>query len=428
MFNSPKKTSVAFKKILFHFFLVSCFITNIFAQQTVMFENSMVQKFYIINHQNLFWFSSDKNISRAAEWLTTIDAAGNLGFVSNKLQTEQIHTALFGNSMIDSAYKARTDKQITGLVLNFLKVLQQGNINFDYDEISIDRDSVYINQLLNSEDKEPVSKIVAQLDCKDHEYLVLKKYLNDSISVKDTLKYKKVLLFMNYRRYLTVNHHSEYIVVNIPAAEASYFRNDSLKLTMRTVMGMKKKPTPIIASYMTSIVTFPYWSVPRSIALKEILPKVQKNENYLEQNNFDVVDAKGNVIEDSELNWKNYNEKNFPYYFRQATGSDNALGVLKFDFQNPFSIFLHGTSWPAAFANNYRFLSHGCIRLEKPFELANALLRGMIDLEELKSGKKNTKSNLLKLPHITPIYIIYMPVKVDGEKVSFLQDVYGLIK
>ena len=122
MFNSPQKIGIAFKKILSPFFLVSCFITNIFAQQTVMFENSMVQKFYIINHQNLFWFSSDKNIIRAAEWLTTIDAAGNLGFVSNKLQTEQIHTALFGNSMIDSAYKARIDKQITGLVLNFLKV------------------------------------------------------------------------------------------------------------------------------------------------------------------------------------------------------------------------------------------------------------------------------------------------------------------
>ena len=197
---------------------------------------------------------------------------------------------------------------------------------------------------------------------------------------------------------------------------------------MRTVVGKKEHPTPTIASYITNIVTFPHWNVPHSIAVKELLPKVQKNENYLEQNNYDVVTAKGKVIDDSELKWKNYNENNFPYFFRQATGPRNSLGLLKFNMQNPFSIFLHSTSWKAAFTKDYRFLSHGCIRLEKPLELAKALLPDKIDIRALKSGKKNTESKTIILGQKIPLFIIYMPVTVSGNKVTFLPDVYGLIK
>ena len=197
---------------------------------------------------------------------------------------------------------------------------------------------------------------------------------------------------------------------------------------MKTVVGKKSKPTPTIASYITNIITFPHWNVPHSIAVRELLPKVQKNENYLEQQNFEVVDANGNVVEDSELNWKDYSENNFPYFFRQSTGSGNALGVLKFNFQNPYSIFLHATSWQGVFSKDYRFLSHGCVRMEKPFELAGAMLRGKIDIKKLKSGKKNTESKSIKLPHKVPVFIVYMPVKVDGKKVTFLNDVYSQIK
>jgi murein L,D-transpeptidase YcbB/YkuD len=197
---------------------------------------------------------------------------------------------------------------------------------------------------------------------------------------------------------------------------------------MRTVAGKKENPTPTIASYITNIVTFPHWNVPHSIAVKELLPKVQKNENYLEQNNYDVVNAKGKVIDDSKLKWKSYDENNFPYFFRQSTGPRNALGVLKFNLRNPFSIFLHSTSLQSAFAKDYRFLSHGCIRLAKPLELAKALLPDKIDIKQLKSGKKNTESKTISLPHKIPVFIIYMPVTVVGKKVTFLKDEYGLIK
>jgi hypothetical protein len=420
---------VAFIKwCLLTFFVVVSFVCTGFSQQTAVQEEAIVQKFYLQAHQPLFWFSSDESLKKATEWLLLIESADHLGIVSSKLQAAQIRVALLGNNTLEDIYKEQRDRQITGLVLNFIKELQEGNIKFDYDEVSVSRDSVYIKQLLNSSSTELVSETVLRLEARDHDFLVLKKFLNDSITAKDSIKYKKVALAMNYRRYFAVNHPSEYIVANIPATGASYYLNNFLKLKMRTVVGKKDSPTPTIASYITNIVTFPRWNVPHSIAVKELLPKVQKNENYLEQNNYDVVNAKGKVIDDSELKWKSYDENNFPYFFRQATGPRNSLGLLKFNLQNPFSIFLHSTSWQGAFSKDFRFLSHGCIRLEKPLELAKLLIPDRIDIKELKRGKKNTESKTIKLPLKIPVFIIYNPVIVVGNKVTFLPDVYGLIK
>jgi len=422
------KNSLFFKRIL-TLFIMSCFIITSFAKKPVLNEDSlMVQKFYTTLNEPLFWLSSRKDIKRANEWIKAIELNENSGILSDKLQIVQIRTALSNKSKMDNFLKEKTDKQITGFVLNFIKHQQQANILFEYDEVNAPRDSVYIFQLIFSKNKGSVSNLLSTLDCKDPDYLVLKKFLHDSISDKNSVKYKTVLLAMNYRKYLAANQHPEYILVNIPEAEAVYYKNSLPTLKMRTVPGKKTNMTPTISSYINSIVTFPTWNVPFNIAGDEILPKVQKDENYLEQHNFDVVDAKGNVMDDSELNWKSYTAKNFPYYFRQSTGSDNSLGVLKFNLQNPFSIFLHATSNPGAFAKDYRFLSHGCIRLEKPFELADAMLRGKLDMEELKSGKKNTESTIIKLPVKIPVFITYVPLTVTGNKVTFLPDVYGLIK
>lgn len=343
--------------------------------------------------------------------------------------TGEIRTSMLGKNIRDKVLKEKTDKQITDLVLNFLKELQAVNVHFDYDEVSAPTpDSVYIYQLINSKDKGPVSQIVSELDCQDHDYQVLRKFMKDSIPDKNSLKYKSAVQSLNYLKYLSANRQPEYIVANIPETEVRYFQDNQLKLNMKTVVGKRKNPTPTISSYITDIVSFPFWNVPFSIASKELLPKVQKDETYLERNNFEVVDSKGNVVDDSDLNWDSYTEKNFPYFFRESTGPNNSLGVLKFNLGNPFSIYLHDTNSKGSFAKDYRFLSHGCIRLEKPIELADFLTKGKMNVSELKTGGKDTESKIIKLDQKIPVFIVYMPVIVDGEKVTFLKDVYGLVK
>ena len=418
----------AFYKILFVIILVTSIFNNCVAQKSLKIEDSVILKFYEINKQKLYWFSSARNLGKAIEWVAMMEASKDLGFASNIVQINKILNEYKNANKIDSIFIKETDIQITAAVLNYLKVLHQGDVIFDYDEVNSINDTAYIYQLLSFRKRSSVSKIVKKLDCKDADYLILKKFLTDSLSLNDTINYKTILLAMNYRRYINSTHQSEYIVVNIPATEAEYYKNNKLQLKMRTVVGKTKTPTPTIASYLNNIICFPSWNVPYSIAVKELLPKVQKNENYLEQNSIDVLDAKGNVVEESDLYWNSYTETNFPYYFRQSTGSHNALGVIKFDFQNPFSIFLHATSWQGVFEKENRFLSHGCIRLEKPFELANAILNGELDIEELKKGKENTKSRKIQLSKKIPVYIIYVPVKVTNGSVFFLEDIYHLIK
>jgi len=415
--------------------IISCFVVSSFAQKPVkklvaeVKADSLVQKFYAINHEPLYWFSTKKDTKRANEWLTAIEAAKESGLVSRKLMTGQIRTAMLPKNIRNKVIKANTDKQITGVVLDFIKELQEVSVHFDYDEVSaLKPDSVYIYQLMNSKDKGPVSQIVSKLDCQDPDYQVLKKFLKDSITDKNSLKYKSIVQSMNCLKYLSLYGHSEYIVANIPETEVRYYQNGKLKLQMKSVVGKKKNPTPTIASYITNIVTFPFWNVPFSIASKELLPKVQKDESYLERNNFEVVDAKGNPIDDSDLNWDSYTEKNFPYFFRESTGPNNSLGVLKFNLGNPFSIYLHDTNSKGAFAKDSRFLSHGCVRLEKPIELADLLTKGKVNVWELKTGQKDTESKIIKLEQKVPVFIVYMPVTVDGKNVTFLKDVYDLVK
>lgn len=414
-------------KILFTIIIAGCLTTTGLTQTNA--KDSPVQLFYAANKSPVYWLSSPDNIIRAEEWITAIEAARDSGLISRKIMTGKIRTALLNKNTRDETIKAQIDLLISSAVFDFIKELQQIDVHFDYDEITTaTKDSVYVNQILNSGQREPVSKIVSELGCQDHDYLVLKKFLQDSVPDKYSIKYKSVVLSMNYLKYIAANRKPEYIMVNIPETQLRYFKNSQLALAMKTVVGKKKTPTPLLSSHITNIVTLPYWNVPFSIATKELIPKIQKDENHLKQNNFEVIDAKGNPVDETKLNWANYNETNFPYFFREATGPQNTLGVLKFNLQNPFSIYLHDTNVKSAFTRKYRFLSHGCIRLEKPIELASLLADGQIDTKALKNAKKDTDPKIIRLTRKVPVFIVYMPVIVDGEKVVFLKDEYGLVK
>lgn len=401
--------------------------THAFSQQFPSRNDSiMIQKFYETSNQYFYWFLTKKNIKRAGEWLAVIESNKAIRLHVNATQFKTIRNSLQLKTKTDSAYCLKIDKQITAIILEYLKVLQQGSVYFNYDQLSHKRDSVYVLQLLQSNTSEKVIHIVSRLESNDTDYLLLKAFLHDSVSVTDTLKYNAVMQAMDYRKCISILQESEYLVVNIPAANAKLYKNNLLVLQMKTVVGKKKTKTPTIASYIPSIVTFPFWTVPQSIARKEILPKVQKDITYLDKNNFEVVDGYCNPIAVSKSQWNNYNENNFPYYFRQSSGADNAMGVLKFELENPFSVFLHATSNSNVFEREKRFLSHGCIRLEKPLELAEAILVNKIDVKELQNGKKDTKSETFMLPQKLQTFIIYMPVFVENGNVIFLEDVYGI--
>jgi L,D-transpeptidase YcbB len=225
----------------------------------------------------------------------------------------------------------------------------------------------------------------------------------------------------------------EFILVNIPAARLQIVSNDTLKdMSMNVIVGKAETRTPSFTAYVTRVITYPYWTVPISIATKEMLPKIKARLAYLDDNAIQVINNKGDIVDPHTIPWGKYTAKYLPYTFRQATGCDNSLGVLKFDLNSPFSIYLHDTNHRELFGKKNRFMSHGCVRVEKPMELAHYLLHEGLDsatIEMLNSCVTGQKPKEFPLKKKFPVLFFYMTADVNADgQLRFYNDVYRLEK
>ncbi|MFM2307137.1 MAG: hypothetical protein RLZZ367_1806 [Bacteroidota bacterium] len=234
---------------------------------------------------------------------------------------------------------------------------------------------------------------------------------------------------LNYWRWTGRLNEKEFILVNIPAARLQIVNQDSLRdMSMRVIVGKKNTQTPSFTAYITRVITYPYWTVPISIATKEMLPKIRRSIAYLENNNLQVINSKGAEVDPKNVDWNRYSEKYFPYTLRQSTGCDNALGVLKFDLNSPYSVYLHDTNRRDLFGKKDRFMSHGCVRVEKPMELAQYVLSNGLDsatIANLNQCVRDQKPTEFPLKKKFPVLILYMPADIDENMhLRFYADVY----
>jgi murein L,D-transpeptidase YcbB/YkuD len=141
-----------------------------------------------------------------------------------------------------------------------------------------------------------------------------------------------------------------------------------------------------------------------------------------------VVDGRGRVVDHHHLNWSSFHAGYFPYTIRQSTGCDNALGVIKFDINTPYGVYLHDTNSKAAFLYNSRYLSHGCIRLEEPLLLGSKLLKDNLDTSYLQSCYKDQKPVYRKLSKPIAVFSVYLPVSYREPGVlEYHKDTYRLL-
>lgn len=228
-------------------------------------------------------------------------------------------------------------------------------------------------------------------------------------------------------RYYDVPKQDKWVWVNIPKYEMSVLEQDTLVMKSRVIVGAYKTPTPLLESTIRYFIIYPYWTVPYSIASKEILPKLKRDTSYLNKENFEVLDRNRKVIQ-TPINWKKYNEKYFPFYLRQRIGEENSLGILKFNFNNKYGVYLHDTNNHKLFNKNMRALSHGCVRLEKHVDFAKYLIRDdslryPVDTLLFDLFKEEQKYVYLKRP--MPIYINYFTVEADkNDQLYYFIDVY----
>ena len=249
----------------------------------------------------------------------------------------------------------------------------------------------------------------------------------------DSLTIEQVQETLNTYRWLNRFAADKRVVVNIPSATLRVIdRQGNTLLSSRAVVGKPETSTPLFTAFIPSVVMYPYWNVPRSITVRELLPKIRKNPAAtLDAMNLQVIDAKGHTVDPKTINWlntvKSVQTGSFPYRLRQSTGCDNALGVLKFNVTSPYDIYLHDTNVRQAFTREDRQLSHGCIRVEKPAELANLLLgytRFSADYEI--SCLKKSSPKTFQLPTAVPVIVTYNVLDMDeAGTVQVYRDVYG---
>jgi len=219
-----------------------------------------------------------------------------------------------------------------------------------------------------------------------------------------------------------------YLMVNIPAFRLNVYENGDSAVESRVIVGNPRTRTPVLNSVMTNFVLFPYWRVPYSIVFKEMLPQIKKNVGYLAEKNLEVVDHEGNVISPDSINWSKLGRNYFPYVLRQMDGLDNSLGIMKFNFNNKFSVYLHDTNNRNLFSNSNRALSHGCVRVQQWDSLAMYMVRHdpKPDIRDsVRTWLVREEKKQYNLTERIPIYIRYFTAELRNHRMQFYEDIYG---
>ncbi|HEX5766398.1 MAG TPA: L,D-transpeptidase family protein, partial [Woeseiaceae bacterium] len=218
----------------------------------------------------------------------------------------------------------------------------------------------------------------------------------------------------------------DFVLVNIAGFRAYVIDDGQVAWETRVVIGKAQQQTPVFRDELQYIVFNPTWTVPYSIATREMLPEIKLQPDWFAKHDFDLKDSDGEPMDPSTVDWASVTRQNFNYIFVQRPGPNNALGEVKFMFPNEHAVYLHDTPARQLFASSDRAFSHGCIRVEHPLELAEILLaangwdRGRIDAA-IASGETTT----VFLAKPLPILLLYWTANVtpDGT-VHFYRDVY----
>ncbi|WP_051189734.1 L,D-transpeptidase family protein [Daejeonella oryzae] len=269
----------------------------------------------------------------------------------------------------------------------------------------------------------------AQLQFNLPENTVLDDAILKELNVPLAWRLKQLDLSLNYYRWLNcIQQNQSVIVVNIPAAYLKVYKNNKVILEMRMVVGKPATPTPTLISRVNEVILYPYWHVPKSIAIKELLPSIKRDPSYLDKNNYQVLNKAGKIMNPYSINWRALSMRYFPYIIRQCTGCDNALGLIKLNFNNPYSVYLHDTPAKTLFKKDSRFFSHGCMRMEKPMDLAHLILKNnsvAIDTVNQKGCVRNQSPISVLADEKMPVLVWYNPAGIDSSgRLLFFEDIY----
>ena len=247
-----------------------------------------------------------------------------------------------------------------------------------------------------------------------------------ALNVPAEERIKQLEVNLERARWVTDDLEGDFVLVNIAGFRAFVIRDRETIWEARVQVGTSYNQSPVFRGEMSYLVINPTWTVPESIATTEMLPEILQDPDFLANGNYEVTNSEGETIDPSTIDWSQVTESDFGYTFTQRAGPGNALGRVKFMFPNEHAVYLHDTPNKPLFGKAGRAFSHGCIRIEQPFELAELLLGSAgWDQEQINEVLDSGETTNVSLPEPMPVLLLYWTASVgrDGT-VNFYNDLY----
>jgi murein L,D-transpeptidase YcbB/YkuD len=402
----------------------------------------LTQKIYLNRFNQSIWFNYELNnqlLKEATNLLNTSPAYGlsPLDYHCNQLSNNSINSTLQNN--ITDGLKPMLDILLTDAMLTFIAHLHYGKINANFPMVKLDQtqfnglkiDSVLLSAINNSLNfkSEIVSVEPAYEGYKSLQQFtkVYAGQFDVNCSKINDQTYNLLALNLERWKWLTKDISNPYIFINIPAFNLTYFDQENTQ-DFKIIIGKSITKTPILTSKIRFFITAPSWVVPKSIMRKEIIPKALKNRSYLSKNHMVIYERKGNIIAPTFGNLLKVRSNLSDYSIIQSPGADNALGQIKFNFDNSFSVYLHDTPNRNLFDKSDRALSHGCIRVQNPEKLVELFLdndKTTSLLPEVLIAMAEYKRKTVYLKNPIPILVFYFTAEIKNGSLITYKDLYN---
>lgn len=357
---------------------------------------------------------------------------------------------------IDEAYTAiaKLEVQTADKLIHYSNVLEYGLIDptkiFQRYYLEVKRpDSSSMKDAINAQN---LKLYLDSIQPSSKDYKTLQRALLSSTTLpgKSEEESKKIIQANLERlRWKHDYDSSNMVYVNIPAFKLELIKGGKLVEEMKVVVGtgrnmsgedeiskhgniVKDSPhareTPMLTSLIHSVQVNPVWNIPESIASKEIINQVRNDPFYLVNNGIEVLQNEKVVEDPMSIDWSSVSKENLPYRFRQKPGDDNALGKIKFLFDNNSSVYLHDTPAQAAFQRDVRASSHGCVRVENPEGLARFVFDNNEKFQTVKSEMEgdNKQAKTIALDPKMTVVLDYQTLVTKDDKIQYFPDIYGL--
>lgn len=264
------------------------------------------------------------------------------------------------------------------------------------------------------------------------------KQVLNSLNTSDSDRFVRIAISLDRYKLLPPAMPEKYLWVNLPGYYLQLREADSVRIQSKIICGKPLTRTPLLTSSISNMVTYPQWTIPESIILKEVLPGLKKDTNYLAKKGYVLIDMNEQEVNPATVNWAKY-KKGIPYKVIQGSGDDNALGILKFNFNNKYAVYLHDTNQRYLFSQDVRSLSHGCVRVQSWQKLAYYIMANdsisaikidsikprFMPSDTLRAWLTRKEKHTLPVKNRIPLFIRYITCEGKKGKVVFYEDIYG---